>query len=356
MSYVWWLNITGRLKELAKGCDRCQIMPIKAPLHPFEWATAPWQRLHIDYAGSFQNLIFLVVVDVHRKCLEVIPVSSTTTSKTIEVLRDLFARFGIPELIVSDNSPQLASEEFQAFIKSNGIPHITSAPYHPATNGLAEKLVQTFKQALRSMFQSSKPVKEKLTKFLIAYRNTPHSTTGESPAQLLLGRPLRTRLDLVKPNLNRKMVNQQHQQGIKGANEKGRQRRQLEVGDAVMSRDYPGDVKWRSGLIVKKTSPLTYEVQVTPGIIWRRHMDQLGPTAVEPTDVQGVEPDTVAVGEAEVVSLPPVATQKSAPPNIVGTVPQIPVVDQPEMVSVLVSTNTNPPDATPASPAACERG
>ena len=152
------------------------------------------------------------------------------------------------------------------------------------------------------------------------------------------------------------MINYQQQQGIKAANEKGRQRRQLEVGDTVMSRDYRGDLKWRSGLIVKKTSPLTYEVQVTPGIIWRRHMDQLGPTAVEPTDVQGVEPDTVAVGEAEVVSLPPVATQKSAPPNIVGTVPQIPVVDQLEMVSVLVSTNTNPPDATPASPAACERG
>ena len=203
--YVWWPKISGRLEELAKGCNGCQLnqrMPPKTPLHPWEWATAPWQRLHIDYAGLFQNLIFLVVVDVHRKCLEVIPVSSTTTSKTIEVLRDLFARFGIPELIVSDNSPQLASEGFQAFIKSNGIPHITSAPYHPATNGLAEKLVQTFKQALRSMFQSSKPVKEKLTKFLIAYRNTPHSTTGESPAQLLLGRPLRTRLDLVKPNLN----------------------------------------------------------------------------------------------------------------------------------------------------------
>ena len=302
--------------------------------------------------------MFLVVVDAHSKWSEVIPVSSTTTSKTIEVLRDLFARFGIPEQIVSDNGPQFASEEFQAFIKSNGIRHITSAPYHPATNGLAERLVQTFKQALRSMFQSFKPVKEKLTKFLIAYRNTLHSTTGESPAQLLLGRPLRTRLDLVKLNLNRKMVNQQQQQGIKAANEKGRQRRQLEVGDKVMSRDYRGDLKWRSGLIVKKTGPLMYEVQVARGIIWRRHIDQLRPTAVEPTDVRGVAPDivvdTVAVG-AEVVSLPPVATQQSAPPNIVGTVPKIPVADQPEMVSVPASTTTNPPDATPASPAVRER-
>ena len=205
------------------------------------------------------------------------------------------------------------------------------------------------------MFQSSKPVKEKLAKFLIAYRNTPHSTTGESPAQLLLGRPLRTRLDLVKPNLNRKMVNQQHQQGIKAANEKGRQQRQLVVGDAVMSQDYRGDLKWRSGLIVKKTGPLMYEVQVAPGIVWRRHIDQLRPTAVEPTDVQGVWPDTVEASEAEVVSPPPVAIQQSAPPNIVGTVPEIPVADQPEMASVRAPATTDPPDATPASPVVRDR-
>ena len=173
--------------------------------------------------------MFLLVVDAHSKWTEVIPVSTINTSKTIEVLRDIFARFGIPEQIVSDNDPQFASKEFQAFIR-----HITSALYHPATNGLAERLVQTFKQALPSMFQSSKPVNERLTKILIAYRNTPHSTTGESPAQLFLERPLRTRLDLVKPNLNQKMVNQQHQQGTKAANEKGKQRHQLEVGDAVM--------------------------------------------------------------------------------------------------------------------------
>ena len=149
------------------------------------------------------NVLSSYIVDTHSRWPEVIPVSFNTTSKTVEVLRDLFARFGIPEQIVSDNDPQFASEEFQAFIKSNGIRHITSAPYHPATNGrLAERLVQTFKQALCAMFESSKSVKEKLAKFLIAYRNTPHSTTGESPAQLLLGRSKRTRLDLVKPSLN----------------------------------------------------------------------------------------------------------------------------------------------------------
>ena len=87
--------------------------------------------------------MFLVVVDAHSKWPEVIPVSSTTSSSTIGVLRDLFARFGIPEEIVSDNGTQFVSEDFQAFIRSNGIRHITSALYHPATNGLADRAVQT---------------------------------------------------------------------------------------------------------------------------------------------------------------------------------------------------------------------
>ena len=63
-SYVWWPDISGRVEELAKCCNRCQLnqrMPTKAPLHPWEWATAPWQRLQMDYAGPFQNSMFLVV-------------------------------------------------------------------------------------------------------------------------------------------------------------------------------------------------------------------------------------------------------------------------------------------------------
>ena len=136
----------------------------------------------------FRSQDRVVVVDAHSKWPEVISVSSTTSSSTIEVLRDLFARFGIHEQIISDNGAQFVSEEFQAFVRSNGIRHITSVPYHPATNGLAERAVQTFKQALRPMYQNSKPVKEKLAKFFIAHRNTPYSTTSVSPAQLLLGR------------------------------------------------------------------------------------------------------------------------------------------------------------------------
>ena len=288
-SYVWWPGMNQQIEELAKTCSGCQQnqnMPSKVPLHPWEWATTPWQRIHIDFAGPFQGLLFLVVVDAHSKWPEVIPMKSTSSAKTIEVLRNLFARFGIPDQIVSDNGPQFVSEEFRSFAKTNGIRHITSAPYHPATNGLAERSVQTFKRALRSMSESSSSVREKLAKFLMAYRNTPHATTGESPAMLMIKRPLRTRLDLVKPNLNKKMVNKQMEQSIQSAIAKKSQQRQFIVGDQVLARDYRGNLKWRSGFVVQQTGPLMYKVQVAPNLIWLRHIDQLLPTCSENTIVE----------------------------------------------------------------------
>ena len=121
-----------------------------------------------------------------------------------------------------------------------------------------------------------------------------------------------------------------------------------------MSRDYRGDLKWRSGLIVSKTGPRMYEVQVAPGIIWRRHIDQLKPTAVEHT-VEVTDTGTVEVSQPEVASTPPARIQLSAPPNVVGTVPEIPVADQPEMVSVPTPIVSNPSEATPVSPTVRER-
>ena len=121
-----------------------------------------------------------------------------------------------------------------------------------------------------------------------------------------------------------------------------------------MSRDYRGDLKWRSGLIVSKTGPLMYEVQVAPGIIWRRHIDQLKPTAVE-HPVEVTDTDTVEVSQPEVASTPPAPIQPSAPPNVVGTVPEIPGADQPEMVPVPTPIAPDPSEATPASPTVRER-
>jgi len=89
--------------------------------------------------------MFFIVVNAHSKWPEVEAMSATTSEMTIEVLRSLFAHYGLPEQLASDNGPQFTSSEFTQFLEGNHIKHILSAPYHPASNGLAEHFVQILK-------------------------------------------------------------------------------------------------------------------------------------------------------------------------------------------------------------------
>ena len=136
------------------ACKICQssiASPPVAPLHPWTWPTRPWARLHVDYAGPYLGHCFFVVVDAHSKWLEVIPMTSTTTAATVEKLCVLFVQFGIPEILVSDNRTNFVSKEFAEFTRHNGIKHVTSAPAHPSSNGLAKRVVRTFKNGLYRM-------------------------------------------------------------------------------------------------------------------------------------------------------------------------------------------------------------
>ena len=121
---------------------------------------------------------------------EVEDMNEATAGATIQRLRAMFARFGIPESLVSDNGPCFISKEFKDFLRKNGVMHITSAPYHPASNGLAERAVRIVKEGLRKMKTGA--ISDKIARLLFQYRMTPQSVTKLSPAELLLGRCLTT--------------------------------------------------------------------------------------------------------------------------------------------------------------------
>ena len=138
-SLVWWPGLDKDIEQVVQSCHECQQerpSPPPAPLHPWSWPTRPWTQLHIDFAGPMEGKMFLVVIDAHSKWIEVIPMTTATAELTIQHLRQLFARFGIPESIVSDNGPQFAAEEFCQFCHLNGVKHLRVAPYHPSSNGM----------------------------------------------------------------------------------------------------------------------------------------------------------------------------------------------------------------------------
>ena len=151
--YVWWPNLDKDIERTERECDGCQEIvrnPISAPLHRWEFPSQPWQRLHVDFSGPLQGKMILVCVDAHTKWPEIVVMNDMTAEGAVEALRSIFARMGLPEQIVSDNGPQFTAEVFKNFARVNGIRHITGAPYHPATNGLAERLVQSFKHAVKA--------------------------------------------------------------------------------------------------------------------------------------------------------------------------------------------------------------
>ena len=135
---------------------------------------------------------------------------TATSSTPIACLRSIFATHGLPEVFVTDNGSQFTSAEFRTFMVNNGIRHLHSAPYHPATNGLAERAVQSFKRIMGKSTEDS--IATRVSRFLFTQRHTPHSTTGVPPAELLLGRVPRSHLDLLKPNVAQRVLNKQFSQ------------------------------------------------------------------------------------------------------------------------------------------------
>ena len=134
------------------------------------------------------------LANAHSKWIEAFHTSGSTSGAVISALRTTGNHcYGLPETIVTDNGTCFVSREFEDFLRKNGV---TSAPYHPASNGLAERAVQILKKGLKKVADG--PVPDQLARVLLPYRITPQGTTGVSPAELLLGRRPRTCLDLVK--------------------------------------------------------------------------------------------------------------------------------------------------------------
>lgn len=197
---------------------------------------------------------------------------TTTTERTVQALRSMFARNGVPETLVSDNGPQFTSVEFGAFLRANGVKHKRSAPFHPATNGQAERFVQTLKRSLKAS-RGKFTLQHRVEAFLLSYRNAPHTTTGESPA-MLFRRRLRFRLDLVRPNVTATV--ERAQEGQRERRALRAKDRRFEVGEAVLVRDYRrGEEKWMPGLVASQEGPVSYTVDVGADALWRRHAEQM---------------------------------------------------------------------------------
>ena len=182
----------------------------------------------------------------------------------------MFVVQGLPKTIVTDNGSSFTSTVFKEFLDSNGIRHIKSSPYQPSTNGLPERAVQSFKNALMKIQGGS--LRCRLTGFLFRYRLTPNTTTSYSPAEMLMGHRPRSHIDLLHPDIGKKVEERQQKQISSTSN---RVTRNFKVGDKVFARDFQSNkLKWLPGEINKVSGPLSYHVKIAQGVI-RHHISSL---------------------------------------------------------------------------------
>ena len=184
---VWWPGLPSRLEQFVRSCPTCarENQKPKEPLLPSPLRDYPWQKIATDLF-QHENNNYLIAVDYFSRYPEVISLSSTTSSNIIRTLKSIFARHGIPTTVVSDNGPQYSSQEFKEFTRDYNFTHITSSPHFPQSNGQAERGVKTVKKLLK---ETKDPFLA-----LLSYRATPLPWCNLSPAELLMGRPIRSNI------------------------------------------------------------------------------------------------------------------------------------------------------------------
>ena len=184
---VWWKGINNDVQNNVESHQHCQIhKPAQRhePMISTPLPSGPWLKIGADQL-TFEGKEYMVITDYYSRWIEIIYMGhDTTANTTITKFKNVFARWGIPQEVITDNGPQFRSE-FKAFADECGFIATTSSPKYPQSDGAAEKSVSIAKHILSQ---------ESPMSALMEYRATATTPTGFSPAMLMMGRNIRTAL------------------------------------------------------------------------------------------------------------------------------------------------------------------
>ena len=267
---VWWPGINRDIQNKAQNCSKCveNRSNCVEPMISSTLPTRPWEILGMDHFKCNGNW-YLMIADQFSRFLEVILVKEDlSTAKCIEVLRKLFSYFGIPVIIRCDGAQCFISTAMKTFSHEYGFQIITSSPEYPRSNGFSEAMVKSAKNIILKGGN--------LEDTLLAYRTSPNES-GFSPAELLLGRKLRTKLPIHPDELIPKWPDlNKFNQEIKERKLRQEENYNRRHGTRLLSELHPGDNVWVTNLhgygkVYKKLpQPRSYLVDVN-GKYYRRN-------------------------------------------------------------------------------------
>lgn len=277
---IYWPGIKNDIKQFIENCTLCQKYANSQhsePLNQHEIPLIPWFKVGCDLF-DFKNSKYLLVVDYYTKFVEVEHLHTNTSShKVIEVLKNMFARHGIPNTLISDGGPQFSSELFKHFSNEWKFNHNITSPHYPQSNGMVERHIQTIKNILRKGVEENKEV----PLLLLHYRNTPIDN-NLSPAELLMSRKLRSSLPINPLQLKPKAIDyqkynkklQQKRKWIEQYYNARYQRKQLpplSIGSRVLMQTKPGHREWSPGTIIDKINKYNYKIKIDNGSVLVRN-------------------------------------------------------------------------------------
>ena len=256
----WWPNMDREIRQFIDRCNVCaESRPVLArQTHTWPEESIPWSRVHMDHCEIRGVGLLLVLSDAFSGWPEAIRVPDKSSATVLKVLRTIFARNGVPLTLVSDNAPEFKSAELSNWLKSIGCREIHSPPYNPSSNGQAERLVRSLKDALRT-WNKTVPFDNFLQKLLLTVRTSrPSGSRSASPDILMWGRRLRHPLTMVE-----------------------------QVGDPIWLRANPAGQPTRAKFVVQhgwNTALVTGEDN-NPGELRLAHRNQWSYRPAEPTEI-----------------------------------------------------------------------
>ena len=320
---IFWPGMSHDVRQMADNCVSCQELKPASPRETLlqrEVGNVPWEKIGCDlFEISGRN--YLIVIDYFSNFIEIDLMTTTTSTQVVSSLKKMCARFGTPRQIVSDGGPQFTSREFEVFVKSWGIDHVTSSPNHQQANGKAESAVKLVKAMME------KCVKTGSDQYLalLELRNTPRQDTNASPAQMMFSRKLLSVLPAVS-NSSKSCYDPakraKRQKSVKKYYDKrAHNLPQLEPNQSVFFRKLEND-HWKKGRIVAKHSDRAYIVNGESGCVYRRNRVHIRPTTVTVQDCELVV-SVSPVADEELISSPSATGEVHEPPTAI--VPGVPV-------------------------------
>lgn len=312
-SSVWWPKIGDDIERFVSSCVICQhwARDRAEPLLSTVLPALPWQRVAMDLF-ELDGRHYLVVVDYYSRYLEVVRLHNQTTDAVIRALKVIWATHGVAMEVQSDGGPCFRSDQFQRFADACGFTHTQSSPRYAQANGAAERAVQTAKALLRKAddFQMA----------LLAYRTTP-IIDGYSPAQLLMGRQLRTTVPTASFNLKPKTPNpqtvRQHDRLRKNNQAKYFDRRhrthngrKWKVGERIWVKDVQTEAT-----VIETLPYRSYQLRTTSGNVIRRNGRALRPALPSTTSTPAATAPTTSstitnAGRCRIRDVPPAPPQQ----------------------------------------------